>query len=42
MRTVQRRSIKDTWRHLGQLITTIRSSERANYFRNAGYASVRA
>jgi hypothetical protein len=41
MRIAQRRSIEDTWRHLGQLITTIQSPECANYIRSVGYASAR-
>ena len=39
MRLAQRRSIDDTWRHLGHLIGTIKPQECANYFANAGYAS---
>lgn len=41
MRIAQRRSSEDTWRHLGQLLATIQPQECANYFRNAGYASVK-
>lgn len=39
MRLAQRRSIDDTWQHLGRLIGTIKPLECANYFANAGYAS---
>ncbi|MEM8589484.1 MAG: IS630 family transposase, partial [Pseudomonadota bacterium] len=39
MRLAQRRSIDDTWQHLGSLIGTIKPQECANYFANAGYAS---
>ena len=41
MRIAQRRSTEDTWRYLGQLLSTIHARECANYFRNAGYASVK-
>ncbi len=41
MRIAQRREIEDTWRHLGDLITSIQPDECENYFRNAGYASVK-
>ncbi|MEW5424982.1 transposase, partial [Amorphus sp. 3PC139-8] len=40
MRMAQKRSRDDTWRHVGQLVQTIPSDECANYFQNAGYASV--
>jgi transposase len=39
MRIAQKRTIADTWRHIGQLIDTINADECANYFANAGYAS---
>jgi transposase len=39
MRIAQKRTIADTWRHIGQLIDTINADECANYFQNAGYAS---
>lgn len=42
MRIAQRRNIEDTWRYLGDLIATIKPDECENYFRNAGYASVKA
>jgi transposase len=40
MRTAQKRTIDDTWRYVGDLVATIQPSECANYFVNAGYASV--
>lgn len=41
MRQAQTREPEDTWRHLGYLVGTIGSDECANYFENAGYASVK-
>jgi hypothetical protein len=41
MRLAQRRTTEDTWRHLGKLLETIQPQECANYFQNAGYASVK-
>lgn len=41
MRQAQKRTIEDTWRHIGQLVATIRPGECENYFANAGYASVK-
>ena len=41
MRSAQKRTVEDTWRHLGSLLTTIQSNECNNYFANAGYASVK-
>jgi transposase len=41
MRYAQKRTIEDTWRHLGQLVATIEPAECANYLANAGYASVK-
>ena len=41
MRQAQKRTIEETWRHLGLLADTIKPEERANYFSNAGYASVK-
>ena len=41
MRHAQKRTIEDTWRHLGTLVGTIKPDECANYFNNAGYASVK-
>lgn len=40
MRMAQKRSVEDTWRHIGYLVTTITPNECANYFRNSGYASI--
>jgi len=37
MRMAQRRTIEDTWRHLGHLVHTITPTECANYIANAGY-----
>jgi putative transposase len=31
---VMRRTIEDTWRHLGHLLETIKPQECANYFQN--------
>ena len=41
MRMAHKRTIEDTWRHLGQLIGAIGEQECQNYIRNAGYASVK-
>lgn len=41
MRQAQKRSIEDTWRHIGHLVSTIEASECENYFENAGYNSVK-
>ncbi|MGN6776471.1 MAG: IS630 family transposase, partial [Rhizobium sp.] len=41
MRNAQKRTIEDTWRHIGSLVTTIQPGECSNYFANAGYASVK-
>lgn len=41
MRMAQKRTIEQTWKHLGSLIATISPTECANYFTNAGYASVK-
>jgi transposase len=40
MRTAQSRTIDDTCRYIGNLVTTIQSTECSNYFQNAGYASI--
>jgi len=40
MRAAQKRTIEDTWRHIGTLIASIEPAECSNYFANAGYASV--
>lgn len=40
MRQAQKRTIEETWRHIGHLIVaTIRPGECENDFANAGYAS---
>ncbi|MDR9776338.1 IS630 family transposase [Rhizobium hidalgonense] len=41
MRLAQKRTIDDTWRHIGHPVKTIEPSECSNYFANAGYASVK-
>jgi transposase len=41
MREAQKRSIEDTWRHIGKLVDAIPPTECQNYFKNAGYASVK-
>jgi transposase len=41
MRAAQKRSVEETWRRLGTLVTTIAAHECDSYFVNAGYASVK-
>jgi transposase len=41
MRIAQKRTLEDTRRYLGDLVTTIQPGECSNYFANAGYASVK-
>lgn len=41
MRIAQKRTIEETWRHIGHLVSTIEPTECANYIENAGYASVK-
>ena len=41
MRQAQKRTIEELWRYLGHLIGTIKPQECANFFKNAGYASVK-
>jgi transposase len=41
MRHAQKRSIEETWRHIGTLVATIEPAECSNYLANAGYASVK-
>ena len=41
MRCAQKRTVPDTWRHVGKLLDRIEPNECANYFANAGYASVK-
>lgn len=41
MRSAQKRTVEDAWRHIGSLVATIEPRECSNYFANAGYASVK-
>lgn len=41
MRAAQKRSVEDTWRHVGTLVDTISPAECANYLASAGYASIK-
>ena len=41
MRMAQKRTTEEVWRHVGCLLGTISPEECANYFKNAGYASVK-
>jgi len=41
MRAAQHRSIDHICRHIGELVQTIQPLECANYFANAGYASIK-
>ncbi|MDE2464267.1 MAG: IS630 family transposase [Alphaproteobacteria bacterium] len=41
MRMAQKRTVDDTWRHLGSLVLSIQPEECSNYFRNSGYASIK-
>jgi transposase len=41
MRKAQKRTVDDTWRHIGNLVADITPGECQNYFANAGYASVK-
>ena len=41
MRQAQKRTIEDTWRHLGHLVSAIQPNECSNYLANAEYASVK-
>jgi len=40
LRLARKRSVEDLWRYVGDLVSTIQPGECANYFANAGYASV--
>ena len=40
MRMAQKRNPEDIWRHIGYLVGTIKPHQCANYFVNAGYASI--
>nr|WP_268926437.1 hypothetical protein [Mesorhizobium neociceri] len=41
MRQAQKRTVEDTWHHIGHLVETIEPGECKNYFANAGYASIK-
>ncbi|WP_400771601.1 IS630 family transposase [Methylosinus sporium] len=41
IRQAQKRTIEDTWRHIGSLVEAIEPAECANYLANAGYTSVK-
>lgn len=41
MRAAQKRTPQETWQHIGHLVSTIEPDECSNYFKNAGYASVK-
>jgi len=41
MRQAQKRTVEDTWRHIGHLVSTIEPDECANYLTNAGYPSAK-
>ncbi|CAH1659693.1 hypothetical protein CHELA40_30069 [Chelatococcus asaccharovorans] len=41
MRQAQKRTLEDTWRHVGTLVDTIHPAECSNYLANAGYASIK-
>ena len=40
LRKAAERTIEATWQRIGLLLPTVTSQECANYFRNAGYASI--
>ena len=41
MRHAQKRTVDNTWRHIGSLVETIKPDECANYLKNAGNVSVK-
>ena len=41
MRMAQKRTIEETWRHVGTLLGTIAAKEGGGYFKNAGYQYVK-
>lgn len=41
MRIAQKRTIKDAWKHVGELVGKIPKQECANYIFNAGYGSIK-
>jgi len=40
LRKAARRTVEDTWRQIGTLLSAFAPAECANYFRNSGYASI--
>lgn len=40
MRRAQKRTTEEVWRYVGHVIEQITPNECANYFKNAGYASI--
>jgi transposase len=42
MRAAQKRTVDETWRHIGNLVEAITPAECQNYFANAGYASTKS
>ena len=41
MRMAQKRTVEETWRHVGHLIPTVTNQECTNYFINAGYEPIK-
>ena len=41
MRMAQKQTLEDTWKLVGRLVKTIKPQECRNYFKNAGYASIK-
>jgi putative transposase len=41
MKMAHKRTVEQTWRHIGALFETIQPSECQNYLANAGYDSVK-
>ncbi|HEV2547839.1 MAG TPA: IS630 family transposase, partial [Stellaceae bacterium] len=39
LRKAAKRTVEDTWRQIGTLLSSVSPQECANYFRNARYAS---
>lgn len=42
MRQAQKRTVEDTWRHVGTRVQTIKPQECQNFILNAGYASIKS
>jgi transposase len=40
LRKAQERNVENVWKRIGALLTAFEPAECANYFRNAGYASM--